>query len=74
MSLEDRIKGISVACNPSGESMRHKASTLAAEADELMREMAEVLSKVAVEQEGTHAGLDADFVLTKYFMFREQNQ
>ena len=43
MSLEERIKGISVACNPSGESMRHKAATLAAEADELMREMAEAL-------------------------------
>lgn len=53
---------------------KHKAATLAAEADEFMREMADVLSKVAVEQEGTHAGLDADFALTKYFMFQENNQ
>lgn len=50
MSLENRIKNISVACNPSGESMRHKAATLAADADELMWEMAKTLCGIDPDQ------------------------
>lgn len=82
MSLHDRIMSMcapdNVVSHPlcmGGYSVaQQRATEMAKEADEIMAEMAEALSKIAVEQEGTHAGLEADFVLTKYFMWKERTE
>ena len=79
MSLEDRIRGLDAPISP-GKLMFvdiDEAATIAAEADELMREMATMLEDIfmiSVDQRSSKAGVDISGILQKYYNLPEQNQ
>lgn len=70
MTLHDRIMGISVACNPSGESMQVKAAQLATEADELMALLAEFIEGCGLDDEDDYTAM---LILKKYSTYMERN-